>query len=124
MSVRDLRPCPGRPNCISSRAEDARHGIAPFRLAGDPDAAWKAIVEQVRAWPRTRIRESTGDYVHAVCRTRFLRFADDLELALDREERVVHLRSSARIGYTDFGVNRRRAEALRAALIRSGAITA
>ncbi|MGD8375355.1 MAG: DUF1499 domain-containing protein [Acidobacteriota bacterium] len=122
--ARDLPPCPGRPNCISSRAVDPRHRIQPFRIAGDPDAAWSAIHDCLARWPRTRIVEASPEYLRAECRTRFLRFTDDLELALDREAGLVHLRSSARIDYTDFGVNRRRAEAIRRRLVREGVLSA
>lgn len=59
------------------------------------------------------LREENG-YLHAVFRSRFYRFIDDLELRLDREHRVIHLRSAARAGYSDFGVNRKRAEQVRA----------
>jgi uncharacterized protein (DUF1499 family) len=38
---------------------------------------------------------------------------DDLELLLDREAGVLHLRSASRLGYQDFGVNRARVERLR-----------
>jgi uncharacterized protein (DUF1499 family) len=36
-----------------------------------------------------------------------------MELRIDPRHRVVHLRSASRIGYYDFGVNRRRTAALR-----------
>jgi uncharacterized protein (DUF1499 family) len=35
-----------------------------------------------------------------------------MEFRIDPRERVVHLRSASRIGYYDFGVNRRRTAAL------------
>jgi uncharacterized protein (DUF1499 family) len=39
---------------------------------------------------------------------------DDLEFHLDASARVIHVRSAARLGYSDFGVNRKRIEAIRA----------
>lgn len=57
------------------------------------------------------IREESG-YLHAVFRSRVFRFIDDLELRLDREQGAIHLRSAARSGYSDLGVNRKRAEQL------------
>lgn len=54
-----------------------------------------------------------SDYLHAVFTSRIFRFKDDLELRMDRENRIIHLRSASRTGYSDFGVNRKRAEQFR-----------
>jgi uncharacterized protein (DUF1499 family) len=43
------------------------------------------------------------------------RFVDDVEFHADDSARVIHLRSASRVGTSDFGVNRKRAEAIRAA---------
>jgi uncharacterized protein (DUF1499 family) len=49
-------------------------------------------------------------------------FVDDLELHLRPQENAIAVRSAARLGYSDFGVNRRRVENLRNAVRRRGAI--
>ena len=41
-------------------------------------------------------------------------FVDDAEFALDASARVIHAKSAARLGVRDFGVNRKRIEAIRA----------
>lgn len=41
------------------------------------------------------------------------RFRDDLECYFDAEEKSIHLRSASRLGYYDFGVNRRRVDDIR-----------
>ena len=66
----------------------------------------------------TVVNEKPG-YVYAQCQTRWLKFTDDLELALDASERVIHVRSASRIGRGDLGVNRARVEAIRAAMASS-----
>lgn len=43
-------------------------------------------------------------------------FVDDVEFLLDAGARVIHVRSASRLGRRDFGVNRARIEALRAAV--------
>jgi len=45
---------------------------------------------------------------------RFFRFVDDIELRLEEDEGVVQVRSASRVGRSDFGVNRKRVERLRA----------
>lgn len=111
-----LKECPDSPNCVSSL--DAREGwaVAPLDLGADVDAGWGKLVELVEAAPRTSIEARRDDYVHAVCVSLLLRFRDDLELLLDREAGVAHVRSASRLGHSDFGVNRKRVELLRADL--------
>ena len=108
-----LAGCPSRPNCVSSQAQDARHAIAPVRLKGDPTKAWTAIGDRVRELPRSTIVKTTDRYLHVTCKSRLFGFVDDLELLLDPVTRVIDIRSAARVGYSDLGVNRRRVETLR-----------
>ncbi len=42
-----------------------------------------------------------------------LRFVDDVEFLFDDDARRIDIRSAARVGYSDFGVNRRRVEEIR-----------
>lgn len=117
-----LAPCPDAPRCVTSDAENPDRRVPPFRIDGDPDDAWAAAVEAVAALPRTRIVERTSDYLHAECRSAVFRFVDDLELHLRPAEGVIAVRSASRVGYYDFGVNRRRVANLRASLRRAGAL--
>ena len=77
----------------------------------------------VTAWPGARVVEEGADYLHVECRSRVFRFVDDLELAREETAGTIHVRSAARIGYADFGVNRRRVERLRRQLRAAGAIS-
>jgi uncharacterized protein (DUF1499 family) len=65
-----------------------------------------------------KIITDDGGYLHATFTSRIFRFVDDLELRLDGENGIIHLRSASRTGYSDFGVNRKRAEQFQA-LFRS-----
>ena len=117
-----LSGCPDRPNCVSSEAQDARHAIAPLRLNGDSAAAWAAIRDVVGKLPRSRIVKATDRYLHAECKSRLFGFVDDLELQLDLATGVAAIRSAARSGYSDLGVNRKRVEALRQQLKQAALI--
>lgn len=110
-----LRPCPASPNCVSSHDQDRRRAVAPLRYGGDPEAAMMRLETIIAAMPRARIETSSPTYLHARFQTPILRFCDDLELLLDREAEIVHVRSASRLGYSDFGVNRKRVEAIRRA---------
>jgi len=113
--VRDgaLAPCPATPNCVSSLEQDEPHRIAPLPFAGSVADAMARLAGIVRELPRTTIVAAEGTYLHAECRSAFFRFVDDLEFLADDAAKVVHVRSAARLGSSDLGVNRRRVEEIR-----------
>lgn len=115
-----LKPCPPAPHCVSSLATDARHRIDAFTLA-DPATGWARVAEVVAAQPRTTLVTREAGYLHAEVVSPWGVYTDDLELLLGADGRI-DVRSTSRIGYYDFGVNRERVEALRAALRRAGVI--
>jgi uncharacterized protein (DUF1499 family) len=110
-----LRPCDRPGNCVCSQ-DAGPVNVYPFRFADEPDAAWARLRAVLADWPRTRVVADADGYLHAECRSLVFRFVDDLECLLDREARVIHVRSASRAGRWDVGVNRKRVEALRRAL--------
>ena len=117
-----LSPCPARPNCVSSDADDPDRRVAPFALSQEPYSAWEQVRTEVEKIPRTAIVARTDAYLHAECRSTLFGFVDDLELHLRPAESLIAVRSAARLGHSDFGVNRRRIERLRVGLQRLGVI--
>lgn len=107
-------PCPASPNCVSSYADDELHGIDPLPLP--PEEPMSVLEEVIRSFPRTEIVVVDGDYLHATFTSRIFRFVDDVELRIDREAGVVHVRSASRVGQGDLGVNRARVEEIRSRL--------
>ena len=108
-----LQPCPGRPNCVSSMAENSRHYIPPIRYNNSTEEARTRLLDILYGLPRATVISSKPDYIHAVSETRMMRFKDDLEFLIDDQKKQIHVRSAARTGYSDFGVNRRRVEKIR-----------
>lgn len=110
-----LPPCPATPNCVSTEADpaDAAHHLPALPLAAGmrPEAALDALEALVRAAPRGEVRARSPLRLHAVDRTRWLRFADDVEARVDVEARLLHVRSASRLGRGDLGANRRRVTA-------------
>lgn len=117
-----LAPCPRSPNCVSSLASDDEHRVAPLALREPADRAWEATRRAVEALPRTRIVDERPGWLRAECTSRWLRFVDDLELALAADGARIDVRSASRVGYSDLGVNRARVESLRAALRAAGVV--
>ena len=110
-----LTPCPSSPNCVSSE-EDGEAFVAPFGPFEDPTAAFRELLRWCRAQEDCEVRSATEDYAWIVFYTPLLKFADDLELRVDSEAGVVHVRSASRLGYSDLGVNGERVERLRSTL--------
>jgi uncharacterized protein (DUF1499 family) len=106
--------CPDSPNCVSSQSGDPRHAIAPLRYEGSAEKARALLIKVVLGMKGSRVVSSAELYHHAEFTSAFFRFVDDVEFLFDDGNKLIHVRSAARVGYYDFGVNRRRIEEIRA----------
>lgn len=111
-----LAPCPDSPNCVSSAATGPRHAIAPFALDRSFGAAKEELRQAAAKLPRAKLITEQENYLHFEFRSLVFRFVDDVEFHLDEATKTIHIRSASRVGHSDFGVNRRRIEAIRALL--------
>ena len=104
------------PNCVASQADsaDTEHYIAPIAFKGDAAAAMAAARKAVDGMQGATVIRQEGNYLYAEYRSKVMGFVDDVELLFDEKAGVIHVRSASRLGRRDFGVNRARAEALRA----------
>jgi uncharacterized protein (DUF1499 family) len=109
-----LAPCPNKPNCVSSQANDRKHQVAPFSGGPDKSSAMQKLKAIVQGMPRVTIVEATADYLYAEFATKTLGFVDDVEFFHDGTK--IQVRSASRLGYSDMGVNRKRVEMIRAEL--------
>jgi len=109
-----LRPCPSSPNCVISTGGDADHLIAPIPYLGDRETSGERIRRIVSGMDRARIITDRPDYLHVEIRSRVMKFVDDVEFWFPEKGKMIHVRSAARLGYSDFGVNRARIEQIRA----------
>ena len=110
-----LSPCPDKPNCVCSEGDtaDVQHSIQPLSTGGiDHAAAWASLIDAVKVSGGS-IQQNSGTYLHATFTSPLFRFVDDFEARLDADKRTIHIRSASRVGHSDFGVNRKRAERIR-----------
>lgn len=112
-------PCGDKPNCVSTQDQREQHSLAPFRLSAS--ATLEAIEKAALSLGRASTAVKEQDYLRIEFTSRVFRFVDDLELRMEGDQLIV--RSESRTGYSDFGVNRERAENLRAALLDAKQIT-
>ena len=109
----------GTPNNVHSQADAFGPAYAHARieplpwLGSDGEATITRLRALVEATPGARVVEARADYLRVEYTTRRLRFVDDAEFWADPAARVVQVRSAARLGHGDHGVNRGRIEDLR-----------
>jgi len=110
---RDDMSCPDAPKCVSSEDTDPRHFIEPFTFHDQPAAAMQRLKQALLTEKRVTITKEQPAYLRAEVRSLIFRFVDDVEFVLQPDDGLIQVRSSARTGYTDFGVNRQRTERIR-----------
>jgi len=108
-----LAPCPQSPNCVSSQADDEKHGMEPIPYSTSLDQARERMRSIVLSMPRSKILADTGDYMHVEFKSKLWRFVDDVEFQFDDSRKLIQFRSASRVGYSDMGVNRKRMETIR-----------
>jgi uncharacterized protein (DUF1499 family) len=107
-----LAPCPGSPNCVSSQSEGKQHHIDPIVYNGEKTAAMEILQQVIRGMSGAHIVTDTPEYIHAEFKSRIMGFVDDVEFYFPGDS-IIHVRSAARVGYSDLGVNRKRIETIR-----------
>jgi uncharacterized protein (DUF1499 family) len=118
-----LKPPSKTDNSVSSQAglypdhPQLRYSeIAPLVLRGDGPATLAKIKSVVEAMPGAKVVKSEPGYLYAQYTTQLMKFVDDVEFWHDPAAQVIQVRSASRLGKSDLGVNRKRIEAVRAAL--------
>lgn len=111
-----LHPCPPTPNCVVSQGADSDHVIEPIAYTGYRNNVRNLLTQVLGVVPRTEIVTQQENYIRVKSTSRMLGFIDDAEFYLPEDEPVIHIRSAARLGESDLGVNRRRLEQIRFAL--------
>lgn len=110
-----LRPCPDSLNCVCSELHSQsseQHALAPIKARY---GAWKRLITIITE-QGGEIQQDDGSYLHATFTSPVFRYVDDVELRLDEDHGLIHIRSASRVGRSDFGVNRKRIEHIMRAL--------
>jgi uncharacterized protein (DUF1499 family) len=108
-----LAACPDRPNCVSSLSDDKEHFIAPLTYKGSMAEATAHLLSVLDQMKGAKIVSRTDTTIHAEFTSTVFGFVDDVDFRFDAADRRIDLRSASRVGYTDFGVNRKRIEEIR-----------
>ena len=125
LGVRDgrLKPPSMTENSVTSQAalypdhpQRKYADIAPLALKGDGPATIAKIKAIVEGMDGAKVVKSEPNYVYAQFTTKLMKYVDDVEFWFDPAAKVIQVRSASRVGRGDLGVNRKRIEAVRAAL--------
>lgn len=111
--------CSHQSNCVNSMASasDKKHYVAPLIIEKTKKDILAFIIDHLKKWQRTKLMTQTDKYLHFEIKSAFFGFIDDLEIFWPKGDEYLHFKSSSRIGYTDFGVNRKRVEQLKKELL-------
>ncbi len=115
---RSHTPCGNKPNCVSTQDPREEFHLEPFILT--ESATLDAIERVALKLPGAKTAVKEGGYLRIECTSKIMRFVDDLELKIINDKLIV--RSESRVGYSDFGVNRKRADQLRKELSNAALI--
>lgn len=121
-----LKPPSATDNSVSSQAalypDNPQHQaaqIAPLPLRGDGPLTITKIRAAAEAMAGAKVVRSDAHYLYVQYTTPLMKFVDDAEFWYDPVAQTVQVRSASRVGKSDLGVNRKRIEAVRAALAAS-----
>lgn len=114
-----LRPCPAIPNCVCSEYNSGASFITPFDFSTTTTDAWDDVKQAIAKTGGTVISDKDG-YLHAEYQTPLLRYIDDVELRIDDNAKIIHIRSASRVGQSDLGTNRKRVEKIRKIFANNG----
>ena len=121
-----LKPPSTTDNSVTSQAalypehpQLERASIEPIALQeGDTDGTLTlaAIQDVITTIEAAEVVKSESDYLQVQFMSKWLKFIDDAEFWFDPEQKVIQVRSAARLGRKDFGMNRQHIETVRTAL--------
>lgn len=109
MTDRTASPCGDKPNCVSTQDNREKYQLSPFVITSNASIDSIEAAALRLSGAKTAVKQD--NYLRIECTSKIMRFVDDLELRIEGDRLLV--RSESRVGYSDFGVNRKRAEQLR-----------
>ncbi len=107
-----LKECSDKPNCVSSLSSQSHKSFIKPLHADNIEVVWDNLQMGLHDLGLTPVT-SQENYIHCTAKTPLLKFVDDVEFLLDRENGIIHIKSESRVGYSDLGANRNRVEAIR-----------
>jgi uncharacterized protein (DUF1499 family) len=89
---------------------DRRHFIQPLRYVGIAEDAQHRLLRLLNHFKRARVVTFEDNFIQAEFISAVFGFVDDVEFYFDDHKKIIHVKSASRVGFSDWGVNRRRIE--------------
>ena len=83
----------------------------------DSEKKFNELIQILENTPRLKIIKKDKNYIYAISTSRIMKFIDDIEIKNLSQDNIFQVKSSSRLGFYDFGVNKRRVRTLRFRLI-------
>lgn len=103
-----LKPVDDKPNSVSSQTDIKRNYMEPISYSGSNAQSQSKIKKSILNMKQIELVEEKVNYLHYVETSKVFKFKDDIEFYFDDSKQVIHFRSKSRVGYSDFGVNKKR----------------
>ena len=84
----------------------------PIRYKGSVEEARQKLLDIIGTFPRTTVVQNVANCLKVEFCSAIFSFVDDVDFEFDDAAKLIHFRSASRLGYYDFGVNRRRIETI------------
>ena len=113
-----LPQCESKPNCTCSEYfNDTKHFISPLEYSLEENHVDSKDIIQILNLSLEEIGgviiSGNNTHINAIFTSHFFRFVDDVNVRIDKTNKVIHFRSKSRVGHSDFGANKSRIEQLK-----------
>ena len=111
-----LSKCPNTPNCVCTENKDhTGHYIAPITISQNTPPTFDSLrtLKEIVKNMGGSITVEKENYFAAAFTSAIFGFIDDLEIRIDANKNIIHIRSASRVGKSDLGVNKKRIELLK-----------
>ncbi len=109
-----LTKCPDKPNCICTEFEaDVTHYTDPIVFTQSNSLDFLPRLKNSAREMGGSVQAETDNYLAFTFTSLIFRFVDDLEIRIDTDQDMIHMRSASRVGRSDGGVNKKRIEQLK-----------
>ncbi|ALS78725.1 mercuric reductase [Planococcus kocurii] len=108
-----LKEMPSSPNAVSSQTTAKDKHVPAWPYNGSKNDAKKSLIGMLKGYEGAEIRQNDENYVYVVVTSKALKFKDDIEFFFNDATQRIEFRSASRVGYSDWGVNRKRYDDMR-----------
>ncbi len=123
MGEQILTPCSNKPNCVSSEHKNLNRKMLPVSYEGMTlEQAKSCLLEVLHSMPRIDIKQDNHHFMQVEYRTQVFEFFHDAEFYFNEKSKKLQFRSSTRIGFADFGSNKRWLQSVIARFLQKAAV--